>query len=62
MQYANKYLSRMQHAEALNDKCLSGGTQDALPLESRGMNKGRDRQPCADGAAFFVLTPGQTTL
>jgi hypothetical protein len=32
--------------------------QDALPLESWGMNKGRFGQLCADGAAFFVLTPG----
>jgi len=27
--------------------------QDALPLESWGMNKGRDRQLDAEGAAFL---------
>jgi len=26
---------------------------DALPLESWGMKKGRDRQPDAEGAAFL---------
>ena len=36
-------------------KCLSGGTQNAIPLESWGMNKGRFGQPSADGAAFFIL-------
>jgi hypothetical protein len=35
-------------------KCLSGGTQDALPLESWGMNKSRFDQLGADGAAFLV--------
>ena len=40
--------------ECLIDLILSGGTQDALPLEAWGMNKGRDLQLCADGAAFYV--------
>jgi hypothetical protein len=36
-------------------KCLSGGTQDATPLGSWSMNKGRNLQPGADGAAFYLV-------
>jgi len=43
-------------------KCHAGGTQDASPLESWGMIKGRFGQPGADGVVFCVIFWSLSTM